>query len=113
FITRDIGITAHFCDRVAVLYSGEIVELAPTPRFFENPMHPYSVMLLAAFAHNPRLREKWHRPLASNAPNQTHCCVYAPRCVQMADRCNSVAPELTEIEPGHFVRCHFPIERRS
>src|SRR5262249_46471748 len=62
FITRDIGITAHFCDRVAIIYSGEIVEEAPTDRFFENPAHPYSVLLLSAFAHNPRLREKWQRP---------------------------------------------------
>ena len=50
FITRDVGITAHFCDRVAVIYRGEIVEFAKTTDFFENPQHPYSVMLLAAFA---------------------------------------------------------------
>lgn len=112
FITRDIGITAHFCDRVAVIYAGEIVEMAPTLRFFENPMHPYSVMLLAAFAHNPRLREKWHKPLASNAPDHVaEGCEYAPRCVHAEAKCAALRPQLQELEPGHFVRCHFPVLR--
>ncbi|MBM3483647.1 MAG: ABC transporter ATP-binding protein [Alphaproteobacteria bacterium] len=111
FITRDIGITAHFCDRVAVIYAGEIVELAPTVRFFENPMHPYSVMLLAAFAHNPRLREKWHKPLASQIRAGTTGCPYAPRCVHVEDQCRGTRPALLELEPGHFVRCLVPVVR--
>jgi oligopeptide/dipeptide ABC transporter ATP-binding protein len=111
FITRDIGITAHFCDRVAVIYAGEIVELAPTARFFENPMHPYSVMLLAAFAHNPRLREKWHKPGASLIRSQGRACEYAPRCVHVEAQCNATHPELRELEPGHFVRCFVPVVR--
>lgn len=111
FITRDIGITAHFCDRVAVIYAGEIVELAPTARFFENPMHPYSVMLLAAFAHNPRLREKWHKPLASLMRGQDRGCAYAPRCVHVEEQCNATHPSLRELEPGHFVRCFVPVVR--
>lgn len=111
FITRDIGITAHFCDRVAVIYAGEIVELAPTARFFENPMHPYSVMLLAAFAHNPKLREKWHKPLASQISAGKEGCAYAPRCVHVEDRCRIDRPYLRELEPSHFVRCHVPVVR--
>lgn len=113
FITRDIGITAHFCDRVAVIYAGEIVEVARTERFFENPMHPYSVMLLAAFAHNPALRGKWHKPLASLAPVQARGCEYAPRCVHAQAHCDEEHPALRELEPGHFVRCHYPVERAS
>ena len=111
FITRDIGITAHFCDRVAVIYAGEIVELAPTGRFFENPMHPYSVMLLAAFAHNPCLREKWHKPLASLMRGQDKGCAYAPRCVHFEPQCSATHPTLRELEPGHFVRCFVPVVR--
>ena len=61
FITRDIAITAHFCSRIAVLYSGGIVELAPTATFFERPAHPYSITLLAAFSHSPELRARWTR----------------------------------------------------
>lgn len=112
FITRDIGITAHFCDRVAVIYAGEIVELAPTLRFFENPMHPYSVMLLAAFAHNPRLRERWHKVAASQQPVVAEqACAYAARCVHAEAECGRLRPQLRELEPGHFVRCHFPVVR--
>ena len=61
FITRDIAITAHFCSRIAVIYAGEIVELAPTATFFERPAHPYSITLLAAFSHSPELRARWTR----------------------------------------------------
>jgi oligopeptide/dipeptide ABC transporter ATP-binding protein len=113
FITRDIGITAHFCDRVAIIYDGEIVEAAPTDRFFENPAHPYSVMLLAAFAHNPRLREKWHRVPASPRSGPGLACRYAPRCVHAEAECDRRHPELLAIETEHFVRCHFPVERPS
>ena len=59
FITRDIGITAHFCSRIAIIYAGEIVELAETIAFFAAPAHPYSIMLLAAFSHSPELRARW------------------------------------------------------
>ena len=111
FITRDIGITAHFCDRVAVIYGGEIVEIAETARFFENPQHPYSVMLLAAFAHNPTLRRKWHKPLASDEPVHGTACLYAPRCVHREGECDARHPPLRERGARHFVRCHFPVER--
>ncbi len=111
FITRDIGITAHFCDRVAIIYDGEIVEAAPTERFFENPAHPYSVMLLAAFAHNPRLREKWHRVPPSTELGRGLACRYAPRCVHAEEECNRRHPELLALETEHLVRCHFPVER--
>lgn len=111
FITRDIGITAHFCDRVAIIYDGEIVETASTERFFENPAHPYSVMLLAAFAHNPRLRETWHRPAARGTDGFEGACRYAPRCVHAQDRCDRQHPDLRVLEPEHHVRCHFPVER--
>ena len=59
FITRDVGITAHFCDRVAVLYDGEIMEAASRNTLFLSPAHPYTLLLLAAFSHNPALRQDW------------------------------------------------------
>src|SRR5262249_56914517 len=69
FITRDIGIAAHHCHRVAVIYRGQLMEVADRETFFFNPMHPYSVMLLAAFSYNPRLRQQWSsRPLPAKAP---------------------------------------------
>ena len=59
FITRDVAITAHYCDRIAILYAGEIMEIADRDAFFDDPQHPYTVLLLAAFAHNERLRRYW------------------------------------------------------
>jgi oligopeptide/dipeptide ABC transporter ATP-binding protein len=113
FITRDIGITAHFCDRVAVIYAGQIVEEAPRNAFFENPQHPYSVLLLAAFAHNERLRRYWlGNPAASERPAlKSVGCAFAVRCVRAQSRCLLEVPERRETGKGHFIRCHFPVER--
>jgi oligopeptide/dipeptide ABC transporter ATP-binding protein len=113
FITRDIAITAHFCDRVAVIYAGEIMELAPREEFFENPQHPYTVLLLAAFSHNERLRRYWLGEDGSHkemGPSPTGCA-FANRCVRAQPRCRSEHPALRELGPDHFVRCHFPVER--
>jgi oligopeptide/dipeptide ABC transporter ATP-binding protein len=113
FITRDIGITAHFCDRVAVIYGGEIVEIAPRASFFANPLHPYTVLLLAAFSHNPRLRSYWLKEAeaASDLRPAERGCPFAPRCVRAEGVCRAEHPALRELAPGHLVRCHFPVER--
>jgi oligopeptide/dipeptide ABC transporter ATP-binding protein len=112
FITRDIGITAHFCDRVAVIYAGQIVEQAPREEFFENPQHPYSILLLAAFAQNERLRRYWLGDAVAGmdrAPPRG--CPFAGRCVRVQDRCRVEDPTNRELASGHFIRCHFPVER--
>ncbi len=113
FITRDIGITAHYCHRIAILYAGEIVEIAPREIFFDNPQHPYTVLLLAAFAHNERLRRYWlgeDKPQSDSAPSLVGC-PFQNRCVRVQNRCLHDHPDLRELQPGHFVRCHFPVER--
>jgi oligopeptide/dipeptide ABC transporter ATP-binding protein len=110
-ITRDIGITAHFCDRVAVIYSGEIVEIASKASFFATPMHPYTVLLLAAFSHNPRLRSYWIKGgTAEDRAPATAGCAFAPRCVRARPNCSVEHPPLREMSPGHSVRCHYPVE---
>lgn len=113
FITRDIGITAHFCDRVAVIYAGEIVELAPRQSFFADPKHPYAILLLAAYAQNERLRRFWlgDTTAAAEEGEPTAGCPFARRCVRAQDRCHTEHPKLEEMAPGHFARCHFPVER--
>jgi oligopeptide/dipeptide ABC transporter ATP-binding protein len=113
FITRDIAITAHYCDRVAVIYAGEIMEIAPTGEFFENPKHPYTVLLLAAFAHNERLRRYWlgERAARSEVGPSGVGCPFQNRCVRMQDLCRYDHPPLRELGPDHYVRCHFPVER--
>jgi oligopeptide/dipeptide ABC transporter ATP-binding protein len=113
FITRDIGIAAHYADRVAVIYAGRIVEIAERRTFFTDPSHPYSVLLLAAFSHNSRLRRYWLREDAVQVvegPAATGCA-FANRCVRAAERCRAEAPPLRPIGRGHSVRCHFPVER--
>jgi oligopeptide/dipeptide ABC transporter ATP-binding protein len=111
FITRDIAITAHFCSRIAVLYAGEIVELAPTATFFERPAHPYSITLLAAFSHSPKLRARWTRlPDAADDALPAGGCAFASRCVRRRERCLAEAPAPRPLAGGRFVRCHFPVD---
>jgi oligopeptide/dipeptide ABC transporter ATP-binding protein len=114
FITRDIGITAHFCDRVALMYGGEIVEIAETNAFFSRPAHPYSVMLLAAFSHNPALRQRWTKETEEGAPKVAETgCPFRFRCVRARERCAVEHPQLRPFGPQHEVRCHFPVERAA
>ncbi len=111
FITRDIGITAHFCNRIAMMFAGEIVELADVGLFFQRPAHPYSVMLLAAFSHNPALRARWTKDTAGRAASAVAetGCRFRYRCVRARQRCAAERPELRELKSGHAVRCHFPV----
>jgi oligopeptide/dipeptide ABC transporter ATP-binding protein len=110
FITRDIAITAHFCSRIAIIYAGEIVELAEKSAFFARPAHPYSIMLLAAFSHSPELRARWTRLPGAGEKVPAGGCTFAPRCVRRQKRCVDEAPVLRQLGSGHHVRCHFPVE---
>jgi oligopeptide/dipeptide ABC transporter ATP-binding protein len=107
-ITRDIAITAHFCNQVAILYAGEVVELADTALFFDRPTHPYSIMLFAAFSHDQALRRHWTRP--ADPAVATGGCAFAPRCPRRQHRCVTERPALRSLGPGRKVRCHFPVE---
>jgi oligopeptide/dipeptide ABC transporter ATP-binding protein len=109
FITRDIGITAHFCDRVAVLFSGEVMEIAPREGLFLQPAHPYTLMLLAAFSHSPKLRDVWSVPDTGPRRAQNTGCPYVARCPLAQPVCSDVHPPLAEVLPNHFARCHFPV----
>ena len=113
FITRDIGITAHYCDRVATIYAGEIMEVADRQDFFDNPQHPYTILLLAAFAQNERLRRYWlgeDKERGNSGPSLVGCA-FQNRCVRVQDRCRAEHPALLERDPRHLARCHFPVER--
>jgi oligopeptide/dipeptide ABC transporter ATP-binding protein len=110
FITRDIGIAAHFCNRVAVMYGGEIVELGDTESFFGRPAHPYSIMLLAAFSHNPALRRRWIKDGSANEGAAETGCPFRLRCVRAQPQCENHHPALRQLKSGHEVRCHFPVE---
>lgn len=112
FITRDIGIAAHYCSRVAVVFDGEIMELAAREDFFFRPRNPYSIMLMAAFSHNQTLRRMWSRPEGMPRPVGAKTgCPYVLRCPLVGERCVVEHPRLVELEPEHFVRCHYPVKR--
>jgi oligopeptide/dipeptide ABC transporter ATP-binding protein len=111
FITRDVGITAHFCDRVAVLYDGEIMEAASRNAIFLSPAHPYTLLLLAAFSHNPALRQDWSATASAPPAAAPEACIYVGRCPLAQPLCRAEKPPLAELAPDHVVRCHFPVRR--
>jgi oligopeptide/dipeptide ABC transporter ATP-binding protein len=111
FITRDVGITAHFCDRVAVLYDGEIMEAASRNALFLSPAHPYTLLLLAAFSHNPALRQDWSATTSAPPAAAPEACIYVGRCPLAQPLCRAEKPPLAQLAPDHVVRCHFPVRR--
>lgn len=112
FITHDLSLMRNIAHRVAIMYLGRIMELAPAQVFFEKPLHPYTRMLLSSI---PVVSEEEERlkpakilstgeiPSPINLPSG---CVFHPRCPEVRDICRQKEPELEEVEPGHLVRCH-------
>jgi peptide/nickel transport system ATP-binding protein len=115
FISHDLSVIEHICDRVAVMYVGKIIELAPTTRLFATPHHPYTEVLMSAVPiPDPRLRNRRQRikPQGEVADpvNPPSGCYFHPRCQYAQDRCKTDEPELREISPDHFAACHFSEE---
>ncbi len=105
-ITHDLGIVAETCDKVAVIYAGEIVEYGTREAVFRHPTHPYTIGLFHSL---PDIHVKTSRlePIAGMPPDPTKLpegCAFSPRC-KYADQCCAVHPEMKEIAPEHFVRC--------
>ncbi len=108
-ISHDLGTVAESCERVAVMYAGEIVELAPTEEIFSNPRHPYTRSLIATLPNlfGPR-RELVALPGEPFVPvGEMVGCRFAPRCPSAADICRSAAPASRIVGPGHQSACHF------
>ena len=105
-VSRDLGVVAHYCQDLAVMYAGRIVEQAGVDAFFHRPAHPYSVQLLRAAA-AARARRGARRGAAALLPPAAHGCAYAPRCAVAETACERAVPELAEPEeePGRRVRC--------
>jgi peptide/nickel transport system ATP-binding protein len=118
-ITHDLGIVARMADRVAVMYAGEIVELAAREAFFRAPQHPYSQKLFAALP-SPRRRAGELAVIRGQVPPLTQPfqrCRFADRCDFVFERCRVEAPALLEPLAGHLARCHLreagPAEPRT
>jgi peptide/nickel transport system ATP-binding protein len=108
-ITHNLGIVGDLADRVAVMYAGQIVELAPARELLRRPLHPYTRALMASV---PKLRGDAGRLAAipGNVPrlgNFPPGCRFAPRCPLARPECSQKIPELLEVEPGRHVRCPF------
>jgi peptide/nickel transport system ATP-binding protein len=104
-VSRDLGVVAHYCQRVAVMYRGRIVETADVPTFFARATHPYSRRLLRAAAAARDDRRGSTTPAGPRAATAGAGCPYAPRCPLEIDRCRAEAPALEPLSPGHHVRC--------
>jgi peptide/nickel transport system ATP-binding protein len=107
-ITHDLGIVAQMADRVAVMYAGEIVELAEREAFMRAPQHPYSQKLFAALP-SPHRRAGDLAVIRGQVPALTgkfSSCRFADRCDYVFDRCRIEAPALLEPARGHLARCH-------
>jgi peptide/nickel transport system ATP-binding protein len=106
-ITHDLGVVAEMCDRVVIMYAGQVVEETDVKTLFKDPKHPYTQSLLASL---PQLNSDQERlaSIPGQVPNPLDMpqgCRFAPRCQYAKEICRAEAPELTEVEPGHKSRC--------
>jgi peptide/nickel transport system ATP-binding protein len=110
YITHNLGVVARICDRVAVLYAGELVEDASTLELFRHPLHPYTQGLLDCVPHlgqNKSGVQLQAIPGQIPSPTERHTgCIFAPRCVLALERCFVERPSLDPVPPDRRVRCH-------
>ena len=106
-VSLDMGVHYQITDRMAIMYSGSIAELGKTEDIFNDPIHPYTKMLVDAL---PRVGEDIQRVGIAGRPpalkNPPPGCRFAPRCPHATDRCRSEVPKFREITPGRFAACH-------
>ena len=108
FISHDLGVVRHISDRVAIMYLGKIVEMAPTAEIFGKAQHPYTQALLAEVPDVAR-RKRVFVPIKGEIPsplNPPSGCTFHPRCPHAMERCKQEVPQLREIAPGHVGACH-------
>jgi oligopeptide/dipeptide ABC transporter ATP-binding protein len=111
-ITHDLSLVAEMCDKVAILYAGQIVEYGSASKIFHDPRHPYTIGLIKAF---PNLEAKKQRLLSiPGAPpdlvSPPSACRFAPRCPYATSKCTSEAPLLEEIDADRLARCWYAKE---
>jgi oligopeptide/dipeptide ABC transporter ATP-binding protein len=106
-VTHDLSVVAAVCDRVAVMYAGNVVEMAEVGELFRNPLHPYTRGLLACIP-RPDAVMKEMKSIKGSVPDLIYPpsgCRFHPRCSEVFGRCPREKPRLLEVVPGHFVEC--------
>jgi oligopeptide/dipeptide ABC transporter ATP-binding protein len=114
FIAHGLPSIKHISDRIAVMYLGKIVELATRDELFTRTKHPYTEALLAAVPIPDPLLRRERTPLSGELPNPANPprgCAFHPRCPYATELCQSNAPALLEVAPGHLAACHYPLEK--
>ncbi|HXV58521.1 MAG TPA: ABC transporter ATP-binding protein, partial [Gaiellaceae bacterium] len=113
FISHDLGVVRYLADRIAVLYLGRLMEVGAAETVFSAPHHPYTEALLSAVpavegGERPRIRLEGEIPSAADPPSG---CVFHTRCPRfLGSVCVEQEPPLAEVEPGHLMRCHIPVD---
>jgi oligopeptide/dipeptide ABC transporter ATP-binding protein len=108
FVSHDLSVVRRFCDRVAIMYLGRIVELAPSAEIFARPLHPYTRMLLAAAPRLDLEPRRVRQPVAGEPPSAVHLppgCVFSPRCPHAEPACSEAQPATECPGPNHQVAC--------
>jgi peptide/nickel transport system ATP-binding protein len=110
FISHDIGVVKYMSHRIGVMYLGKIVELGPSDRIFENPLHPYTRFLLSSIPiPDPKYAKTRQRLAIQGEPPSPidipKGCRFHPRCPFATEKCRTAEPPLIEVEPGHYVAC--------
>lgn len=112
FISHDLSVVRYISDRICVMYLGNVVELADAETIFQDPRHPYTIALLSSIpTTDPSSLDKERILLEGSIPSPIKPpsgCKFHTRCYMACDKCKRVPPELREVEPGHFLACHFP-----
>lgn len=106
-ITHDLSVAAEVANRIAVMYGGNVVEVAPTKEIFKNPLHPYTIMLMKSI---PNVKKPVERleSIPGTVPemiNPPSGCRFHPRCSVAKKSCSTALPKLREVAENHYVAC--------
>ncbi|MHB8566023.1 MAG: ABC transporter ATP-binding protein [Nitrososphaerales archaeon] len=116
FISHNLSVIRHMCDRVAVMYLGRIVEMGNMKMIYENPKHPYTSALLSSVPNPDPLKRKFGPVLEGDVPSPIDIpsgCRFRTRCPYATSKCTEEFPPLVEIERGHWIECHYDIDFKA